>query len=404
MTTITQDDRSYRALLAVPHLARLVLGMQIARIAQSMVGVTIVLFTLKAYNSVVLSGIATFFSIFPGLLLSPIAGALLDRHGRTRLVALDYFIAMVCLSAIGILALLGTLPGSLLVVIVGIASLTAPLSATGVRSLFPLIVPRHLWERVNAMDSTGYVLATIVGPSLAGGLVAVFGGALTFIAIGLSYGVAAIVIARAPEPLTRTNPTGRLVTDSWQGLTYTWHHRTLRGLGFSISVLNLVNGTLTIVIPLLVLQRLHLDERFVGLVIAVQGLTGVIAAFLFGRMDTRNRERRMLAVPMTMMGITVAILLGPLSFVVVLLVMAITGFLNGPIDIALFTLRQRRTDPSWTGRAFAVSMAFNYVGVPIGSGLAGAMASHSIDTAIVFGAVASFASAILAVAMVPSSE
>jgi len=404
MTTVAQDDKSYRALLAVPHLGRLVLGMQIARIAQSMVGVTIVLFTLKAYNSAVLSGIATFFSIFPGLLLSPIAGALLDRHGRTRLVALDYFIAMVCLSAIGILALLGTLPGWLLVVIVGIASLTAPLSATGVRSLFPLIVPRHLWERVNAMDSTGYVLATIVGPSLAGGLVAVFGGALTFLVIGLSYSFAAIVIARAPEPLTRTGSTGRLVTDSWQGLIYTWRHRTLRGLGFSISVLNLANGALTIVIPLLVLQRLHLDEAFVGLVIAVQGLTGVIAAFLFGRMDTRNRERRMLAVPMIMMAITMAILLRPLSFIVVLLVMAITGFLNGPIDIALFTLRQRRTDPSWTGRAFAVSMAFNYVGVPIGSGLAGAMASHSINAAIVFGAVASFASAILAVAMVPSSE
>ena len=404
MTQVTHEDRSYRALLAVPYLGRLVLGMQIARIAQSMVGVTIVLFTLKAYNSVALSGVATFFSIFPGLLLSPIAGALLDRHGRTRLVSLDYFIAMVCLSAIGISALFGTLPGWLLVVIVTIASLTAPLSATGVRSLFPILVPRHLWERVNAMDSTGYVVATIVGPSLAGGLVAVLGGALTFIAIGLSYGVAAIVIARAPEPIGKTVSTGRLLTDAWQGLLYTWHHRTLRGLGFSISVLNLVNGTLTIVIPLLVLQRLHLDERFVGLVIAVQGLTGVIAAFLFGRMDTRNRERRMLAVPMTMMGITVAILLGPLSFVVVLLVMAITGFLNGPIDIALFTLRQRRTDPSWTGRAFAVSMAFNYVGVPIGSGLAGAMASHSIDTAIVFGAVASFASAILAVAMVPSSE
>src|SRR5262245_20538444 len=218
MPQITQDDKSYRALLAVPYLGRLVLGMQIARIAQSMVGVTIVLFTLHAYNSATLSGIATFFSIFPGLLLSPIAGALLDRHGRTRLVALDYFIAMVCLSALGVLALLGTLAGWLVVLIVGIASLTAPLSATGCRRFFPLIVPRHLWERVNAMDSTGYVLATIVGPSVAGGLVAVFGGALTFIAIGLSYGIAAIVIARAPEPLTKTASTGRLIADSWQGL------------------------------------------------------------------------------------------------------------------------------------------------------------------------------------------
>src|SRR5262249_12582987 len=174
MTHVTHEDRSYRALLAVPYLARLVLGMQIARIAQSMVGVTIVLFTLKAYNSVTLSGIATFFSIFPGLLLSPIAGALLDRHGRTRLVALDYFIALLCLSALGTLALLGTPPGWLLVVIVGIASLTAPLSATGVRSLFPLIVPRHLWERVNAMVSTGYVLPPTFGPSLPGDLSPLF--------------------------------------------------------------------------------------------------------------------------------------------------------------------------------------------------------------------------------------
>jgi MFS family permease len=404
MTHITHEDRSYRALLTVPYLGRLVLGMQIARIAQSMVGVTIVLFTLKAYNSATLSGIATFFSIFPGLLLSPIAGALLDRHGRTRLVALDYIIALLCLSVLGILALLGTLPGWLLVVIVGIASLTAPLSATGVRSLFPLIVPRHLWERVNAMDSTGYVFATIVGPSLAGGLVAVLGGALTFIAIGLSYGFAAIIIARAPEPFAKTVSTGRLVADSWQGLIYTWQHRTLRGLGFSISVLNVANGTLTIVIPLILLQRFHLGETFIGLVIAVQGLTGVMSAFLFGRMDTQNRERLMLAVPMSMIGITIAILLWPLSVLMVLLVMAITGFLNGPIDIALFTLRQRRTDPNWTGRAFAVSMAFNYAGVPIGSGLAGAMASDSIEAAIVFGAVAAFASAILAVAMVPSTE
>lgn len=29
------------------------------------------------------------------------------------------------------------------------------------------------------------------------------------------------------------------------------------------------------------------------------------------------------------------------------------GLASGPLDIALFTIRQRRTDPAWTGRAFA---------------------------------------------------
>src|SRR5688500_14279090 len=141
-------DRSYRALLALPSVGRLLLGMQIARIGQSMVSVTIVLFTLSSYRSTTLAGLAAFCSIFPGLLVSPIAGALLDRHGRTRLVVLDYLVALASLTLIGVLALTSAIPAWLLMVIAGVASLTAPLSATGLRSLFPLIIPSHLWERV----------------------------------------------------------------------------------------------------------------------------------------------------------------------------------------------------------------------------------------------------------------
>jgi predicted MFS family arabinose efflux permease len=57
------------------------------------------------------------------------------------------------------------------------------------------------------------------------------------------------------------------------------------------------------------------------------------------------------------------------------------------------------------GRAFSVSMAFNYLGVPIGAALAGIIADRSIETAIVLlgigGATASFAAAAL---LVPREE
>src|SRR5262249_27417834 len=154
-TAKLQPDRSYRALLGVPSVARVLLGMQIARIGQSMVSVALVLFALTSYHSTVLAGLTSFFSIFPGIVVSPIAGALLDRHGRTRLVVLDYLIALGSLIAIGLLARIGALSAWLLIAIAGIASLTTPLSGTGLRSLFPIIVPNHLWERVNAIDSTG---------------------------------------------------------------------------------------------------------------------------------------------------------------------------------------------------------------------------------------------------------
>ena len=89
---------SYRALLEVPTLGRILLATAIARIAQAMVGVALVLFTLQEYGSPQLAGLVTFAALFPGLVVSPICGALLDRHGRTRLILLDYVVELVALS------------------------------------------------------------------------------------------------------------------------------------------------------------------------------------------------------------------------------------------------------------------------------------------------------------------
>ena len=150
---------SYRALLAVPSLARVLLGMQIARIAQSMVAIVVILFALQRYNSPQLAGAVAFASIAPGMIVSPIAGALLDRHGRVRLIILDFLVAATSLLLVAGLSLAGQLPWGLLIAIVAVASLTGPLSSSGLRSLFPLMAPEPLWERVNALDSNGWVLA-----------------------------------------------------------------------------------------------------------------------------------------------------------------------------------------------------------------------------------------------------
>jgi MFS family permease len=395
------QDRSYQALFALPSVGRLLVGMQIARIGQSMVGIAIVLYTLAEYRSATLAGMATFFSFFPGIVVSPIAGALLDRHGRTRLVILDYVVALVSLIALGALAAADALSPWLLMVVASVSSLTSPLSGTGLRSLLPIIIPKHLWERANAIDSTGFLIATIIGPPVAASLVTFFGGAVAFVVIGLTFGIAAIVISNAPDPPVEQRSRGSLITEAWQGVVYTWKNRTLRALGFSISTLNLSGGTFTIVIPLIVLQRLHMNETAVGLLIAVQGATGMISAILFGGMDTHKRERMMLALPMAGMGISIAILLLSSNLVAISVVMAVTGILNGPLDIALFTLRQRRTDLNWTGRAFAVSMSFNALGLPLGSVIAGVLAARSPEAAILFGAIASVMSAGIARWMIP---
>jgi MFS family permease len=403
-------DRSYRALLRVPTLGRVLISMQVARVAQSMVSVALVLFTLDRFDSPAFAGLVTFASVFPGLLISPLAGALLDRHGRIRLVLLDYVVALLAMALIGGLALLDALPGPVLLAIALVSSLTAILSHVGLRSLFPLLVPEHLWERVNAVDSNGYVVAIILGPPAAAALVALFGGAVALIVIGVAFGVAAFVLIGVPDPPAPTASKGRLLVDAWDGLVYTWRNPTLRGLGFAISLINLTNGMVTIVLPLIILERFGLNEAVVGLVFAVSGVSGMASAFLFGRMDTRGREWSLLVWPAVGLVPVMAVLLLaagqaafiPLGIGLLVLESLLVGIITGPMDIALFTVRQRRTDPAWMGRAFSVSMAFNFLGVPIGAALAGILADSSIEAAIVvLGIGGSIAAAMCAAFLVP---
>ncbi len=403
-----RTERSYRALLTVPGLGRLLLSMQLARIAQSMVGVALVLFTLAEYRSPALTGLVTAASVLPGLLVAPIAGALLDRHGRTRLVILDYAVALLSLALIGGLAIAHALPVPVLLAITVVSSFTSILSQTGLRSLFPLLVPERLWERVNAIDSNGYLVATIVGPPVAAALVSLFGGAVTLILIGGLFGFASIAMIGAPDPDTSGGSTGKLLADAWAGVRYTIANPTLRGLGVSISLLNLSGGMVTIVVPLVILERLHLPEIAVGLVFAGSGVAGMIAALLAGRLDSRGREWDLLVLPMGGIALADLVLLAGAGaptaiagIALVALALAIGGLLNGPMDIGLFTIRQRRTDPAWMGRAFAVSMGFNFIGYPIGTALAGAIAASSIEASIVVGAIACVVAAVAAGAMIP---
>ncbi|MDQ2913272.1 MAG: MFS transporter [Chloroflexota bacterium] len=86
---------------------------------------------------------------------------------------------------------------------------------------------------------------------------------------------------------------------------------------------------------------------------------------------------------------------------VLAIAMIVLGLGNGPFDIVLFTLRQRRTDPAWLGRAFAVSMSLNFIGFPVGSAFGGALAPISLEVTFVTAFVLCVLGAILTFVTIP---
>jgi MFS family permease len=403
LTIPTNQAPSYGRLFAISGFPRLVASMMLARVAEQMVSLVLVLFALQHYGSPEIAGAVTFLSVAPGLLASPIGGALLDRHGRTRLIVIDYAIAGLTLALIAVLAVAERLPVPALLVIVTISSFTQPLGNTGVRTLFPLIVPRPLWERANAIDSNGYVVASIVGPALAGTLVAVFGAPAALAVTASIFAVAALVAIGIRDPGDRTEA-GNLLADAWRGLVYVAKHSTLRPLALAVTTANLGGGIFFLALPVLVLTRFGAGPEFVGLLFALSGISGSISVLLMGRISTLGRERQLLAGAMLGTAACFAFVLLFPQPLMVAIAMLLWGVATGPFDVVLFTIRQRRTDAAWLGRAFAVSMALNFAGFPIGSAIAGAVLPVSIELGFALAVAATVAGAVLAYIGIPERD
>ena len=403
MADLLDAPLTYRRLFGVPGFGRLAGAGLVARSASAMQALLLVLFVLARFHSPALAGLVVFLSVFPGLLISPVAGALLDRHRRVLLINLDYVIAAGALCAIAGLDAAGHLPAAALLVIVSIGSLTGPLSNSGTRSLFPVLVPRPLWERANAVDSGAFVAAGIAGPGVAGLVFGTAGALPALLATAALYLLGVVLLHGMPEPAVERAPQHSLAVDALAGLGYVARHRELRGLAVVTALCNVAFGIVTVGMPVMLLSHFHVGAGDVGLMYAVMGVAGLIAGALAGRMNTEDREVWFLVAGgavtvMSMLALLFAAGIGG-GLVAVAIAMALFGIGNGPYDIGMFSLRQRVIAPAWMGRAFAVSMSLNYVGAPIGSVLAGPIVERSLPVAFAIAVVVVSVATVLAFVM-----
>jgi predicted MFS family arabinose efflux permease len=189
---------------------------------------------------------------------------------------------------------------------------------------------------------------------------------------------------KVPEARPTTNLP--VLADARAAVAYVWQNRVLRMLSGTMTVFNACGGILTVAIPFIVLRNLHAGSTTVGFLFAIMGASGFVAGMVTGRLGTENREKRLLAISCMATGVAFALLAFDHEEVVLFALVAAIGFANGPLTVAMFSLRQRATDPDWFGRAFAVSMNLNFVGSPIGALIAGALLTHSIPLTLVIAA------------------
>jgi MFS family permease len=404
------EDRSYRALLRTPTFGRVLVSMELGRTAQAMLPVALVLLALTQFDSPALGGALTFLSIFPGLLVAPFVGALIDRLGSLIPIRIDYIIgALAC----GAIALIATGSAETVPPLLGLAlalGLSQLLSDAGFRNLFPNLVPDHLWERANALDSSGYHLASVIGPTVAAALFAVAGATVTFATIAVTYALSALFTIGVREQHVRAVNPESLIRTALAGVAYVWRNPTLRGMAASVPITNVPLGIMTILVPVLIVDTLSESVALVGAAFGLVGVVGVVTAIAIGRWDTRDRERRLIIGAHFAIALSAALLLplttGWLTYGLAFIAasMVVRGAAEATWDLGIFTLRQRKTDRHMMGRAFAISMATNFSGMPVGAALGGWLVAIDIGLAIWVAMATGLIGTVLAIALIPKAS
>lgn len=397
---------SYWQLIRLPNVLALLSATCLSRLAGRMFMIVIVFHALAVFGSPSLAGWIGFAAMAPGLVVSPLAGAFLDRAGAARGIVVDLAFSAALVLALAICVRLGWASPPVIILLAAIFALTSPLSAAGVRVLLPRLVPSPVLDRANALDTTVHAVVDVIGPSVAGALVGFAGSIVAFAVIAIAYAAATICIVLvqgAPPRPPRSRP---LLGQAVEALVYVFRDKLLRGLAIGYALNNFVWGVLVVAVPVFVARQFDAGiwESVSGLLWAGMGAASAIGALAAGQFRLLGREKRVMTICMIATALAVwpvAAIFGIFGLGVGL---ALTGLLAGPIDVGLLTLRQRRTDPDRLGRVLAVSMSINTVGFPIGTALGGMLVAWSLQSAFFAAALASLLGALMTYALVPADD
>jgi hypothetical protein len=167
-------------------------------------------------------------------------------------------------------------------------------------------------------------------------------------------------------------------------------HRTLRGLAVAYGLYQASWGILLVAVPVLIIRELgagSTSDSLTATLWAIAGVAGGLGSLWAGHVQTENRERLLIAIG-ALAIYPVSVSLGVAGLAIGL---ALIGLLAGPIDVAVLSLRQRRTDAAWFGRVLSISMSLNMAGLPLGSVLGGLLLALSLPLAFVLSAAAAIA-------------
>lgn len=327
-------------------------------------------------HSPFLLGSVGFVAQLPTFLLGPFAGVLVDRRHLHRLILQTQLLSMV-----QALALAGLMYSGHLQIwhVIVLAFLLGVINAVDVPArqsfLVELLDRREDLTNAIALNSSMFNGARLVGPSIAGLLIAASGEAVCFLLNGLSYlAVIAGLLMMRVKARERAPQRTAVLDNLKEGFRYAFGFPPIRAMLLLLALVSLTGASYAQLLPVFAQQVLHGDARTQGFLVSSVAVGAIAGAlYLAGRRSVPGLERVIAWAP-AVFGLGLIGLGLSRSLWLTLAVMPVVGLGLMMHMAATNTLLQTLVDDDKRGRVMSLySMAFMGM-APLGSLIAGGLA------------------------------
>jgi MFS family permease len=347
-------------------------------------------------NSALLLGVIGFVSQIPIFLLTPFAGVLLDRWNRRRTLVITQTLSMLQSFALAILTLTGVIAVWQIIILCICQGLVNAFDVPARQSFVVEIVDKRedLGSAI-ALNSSMFNSARLLGPSIAGMLIAAFGEGVCFLVDGISYlGVIAALLGMQIRLRKVESHRADVLQGFKEGFSYAFGFAPIRAILLLLGLVGLAGMPYMILMPVFAADVLHGGAHTFGFLMGASGAGAVAGAvYLASRRSVRGLGK-IISLASSIFGVGLITFSLSRTFWLSLLLMMLIG-LGVMVQVASSnTVLQTIVDDDKRGRTMSFyTMAF--IGMsPFGSLLAGLLASKigAPNTLLICGASCIFGS------------
>ena len=359
-------------------------GQALSLLGSSLTSFALGVWVYQRTGSVTKFALIAFFASLPGLLISPVAGALVDRWDRRRTLILSDSLAAV-MSAV-LLVLLWDESRDLLevwhiYVLTAVASMSNALQWPAFTAATTLLVPKHHYGRASGLSQMSLALAQILAPLL-GALMLQWVRMRGILIVDLAtFGIAVLALLavrfREPGRPPETGAPRSLWQDSTVGWTYLRERPGLLALLLLFSFTNFNIGMLQALLPPLILS--FASPTSLGIVLSVAGIGMLAGTLILAVWGGPKRRVHGIFAGLLVQGLILLVggwrpgvlLVGAAAFVFLFAV----PFINGCSQ----AIWQVKVPPGLQGRVFAVRRMVAMSSLPAAYFLAGPLADRVFE-------------------------